>query len=90
MADDNVQPVPWVFGWRCAARRDARRALADQQIDALGAVETVAALDQHVTRAERQDLPRPAPHVGLAARQRRVGQRRGFRAGSASPPKRAE
>ena len=60
IADDSVQPVPWVL--RVAMRAAASRATAlrlDQQIDALGPA-AVAALDQHRLGAEREQALRPA------------------------------
>ena len=79
IADDSVQPVPWVF-WvatRGAARRGTPCGL-DQEVDASGAA-AVAALDQHRAGAEREQALGLRAHRGFVGGDRRVEQRRGLR-----------
>ena len=79
MADDSVQPVPWVF--LVATRGVASRvndAGMHQHVDAFGAL-AVAALDQHRARAAIAQAPGLRQHLVLVARHRLVEQRRGFR-----------
>ena len=68
IADESVQPVPWLL--RVAMRGAASRvhaARVDQKIDALRPL-AVTALDQHGARAERQQTLGLRAHLGFAVR----------------------
>ena len=67
-----------IFGGDAFGRQAHDLALPDQQIDAFSAV-AVAAFDQHIARAERQDLARLHFHFAFVARERGAGQRGGLR-----------
>ena len=79
IADDNEQPVPWVF---FVAMRGAASAIVagriDQIVDALGAL-PVPALDQHRLAPQRQQSPALMLDGGFVRRHRLIEQRGGFR-----------
>ncbi len=83
MADESVQPVPWVFCVSIFSRGEARdRRGRDQQVGRVRALR-VPALDQHGLRADAEQRARLRAHLVFGGGERRRRAGRPPRAGSA-------